>query len=142
MSFCSPLRQKKVIEEPTELPLFKPDKLILSRAETRKILLYAGEISRSVILWTQNWLQLRIRERSLPPQLAGADAFGQIVRFLAPQDVISLLEEIRRDFQRTIPPPPTEDVSFLTALANEAYHEYQLPPQTSSRSSCLSTDDL
>jgi hypothetical protein len=139
MSFCSPLKAKKV-EEEKELPLFKPEKPILTRSEARKILLYSGEVSRPQILWTQNWLSLRIRERSLPPQLAGADAFGQILRFLAPHDASALLAEIRADFLKTVPLEPKDD-SFLAVLANEAYHECQDPPHSSSRNSQKSDDD-
>jgi hypothetical protein len=138
MSFLSPLRAKKVEEK--ELPLFKPEKLALTKSEARKILLYSADLSHSQIHWTQNWLSQRIRERSLPPQLAGADAFGQIVRFLAPHDASALLAEIRAEFLKTVPPPPKDD--FLSVLANEAYHECQDQPHSSSRNSQKSDDDL
>jgi hypothetical protein len=139
----SPLKApkpSKPVKEKTEkpLPVFKPEKLNLPKSEVKKILFYSGNLSRSQILWTQNWLEQKIRERSLPPQLAKEDAFGQIVSFLAPESANALLAEIRADFQKTLPPEAhkeADDFGFLLSLANEAYHEHLPPPQTSSRNS-------
>jgi hypothetical protein len=132
MNFCSPLRQKKVKEEPTELALFKPDKLTLTRGEAKKVLFQKGNLSHSNILWTQNWLNQKIRERCLPPQMSGADAFAQILRFLTPHDASALLEQIRGDFARAFPQlgEVEDDFSFLAQLANEEYHEHQPQPPT------------
>jgi hypothetical protein len=133
MNFCSPLRQKKKKEEPTELPLFKPDKLTLTKSEAKKVLYLKATLSHCHILWTQRWLEQKIQERCLPPQLSGADAFAQILRFLTPHDASSLLEQIRGDFARAFPQlgeKEDEDLSFLAQLANEAYHEHQPQPPT------------
>jgi len=142
MNFCSPLRQKKKVEEPTELPLFKPDKLTLTRSEARKVLLQKGNLSHSHILWTQNWLNQRIRERCLPPQLSGADAFSQILLFLSPHDATSLFENIRSDFVRAFPSLVVrDDLSFLDALALEAYHEHQHQSPTDDHNNLIQDDD-
>lgn len=144
----SPLKQPappKVQKEKPEkpLPAFKPEKPTLPKAEAKKILFYSGNLSRSQVFWVQRWMELRIREQSLPPQLAREDAFGQIVAFLSPQNASALFEDIRRDFQRTCPVEDKEadDFGFLLGLANEAYHEHLPPPQSSSRSSRTPDDD-
>lgn len=151
MSFVSPLNKQQTkktkVVEPTELPLFKPEKLTLTKSEARKVLHHSGELSHSQIAWTQRWLVQRIRERSLPPQLAGADAFGQILRFLSPNDALALFDDVRNDFARTVggalvsPHDEKDDLSFLEALACEAYHEHQSQPPTSSHNSPKSDDD-
>lgn len=124
------------------LDTFKAEKPTLPKSEAKKILLHSGDLSLSQVQWTQRWLEQRIRERSLPPQLARGDAFGQIAAFLSPPNALSLLNEIRADFQKTLPleTAQKEEMSFLTYLASEAYHEHLPPPQTSSRSSRLQDD--
>jgi hypothetical protein len=129
--------------KPIEPEKFKMEKLTLPKSEAKKILHYSGNLSVGQTLWTQNWLNQRIRERSLPPQLSGHDAFGSIVLFLSPSDVTSLLEDIRKDFQRTLPLEPKEssEFDFLMSLANEAYHEHLPPPTSASHNNHLSDDD-
>lgn len=138
----NPLVSSKKPPKPEKvLDLFKTDKPTLPKSEAKKILLHSGDLSLAQVQWTQRWLEQRIRERSLPPQLAKGDAFGQIVTFLSPPNALSLLSEIRADFQKTLPleERPTEE-SFLAYLASEAYHEHLPPPHTSSRNS-RSLDD-
>jgi len=126
-----------------ELPSFKPEKPTLPKSEAKKILFYSGNLSHSQVLWTQRWLEQKLRESSLPPQFAKDDAFGQIVAFLSPAAAFELLSAIREDFQKTLPPEDKEadDFDFLLGLANEAYHEHLPPPQVSSRSSRRLDDD-
>lgn len=146
--WVSPLKPRKpsnpVKEKPEKIvPAFKPEKLSLPKSEAKKILAYSGNLSHSQILWTQRWLEQKTRERSLPPQFAKEDAFGQIVAFLAPGSANALFCEIRADFQRTLPPEAdkeADDFDFLLSLANEAYHEHLPPPQTSSRNSRILDD--
>jgi hypothetical protein len=123
------------------LDTFKVIKPTLPKSEAKKILLHSGDLSMAQVQWAQRWLEQRIRERSLPPQFAKADAFGQIATFLSPPNALSLLNEIRADFQKTLPleEKPTEE-SFLAYLASEAYHEHLPPPHTSSRNSRLLDD--
>jgi len=92
---------KKVVE--TELPLFKREKLSLSKSEAKKVLNMSVDLGFHQIEWVQRWLEQRVRERCLPPQLSGANAFASIALFLSPPDVISLLDDIRRDFRATLP---------------------------------------
>jgi len=134
----NPLPAKKAAVGPEK---FKPEKPTLPKSEAKKILHYSG-VSSSQVLWTQRWLEQKIRERSLPPQFAGADAFGQIAMFLSPPSALSLLSEIRADFQKTLDCAVSQsDFDFLLGLANEAYHEHLPPPQTSSRNSHSQGDD-
>jgi hypothetical protein len=138
---CSPLTKqqakKNVVEKAPVLPLFKAEKLTLTKSEARKVLHTKVELGQPQIRWCQNWLTQRIRERCLPPQLAGGDAFSQIVLFLSPSDASALFSDIRADFEKTLPPKPEDgdDVSFLALLANEAYHEYQPPLPSSDHNS-------
>jgi len=127
-------KAKVVIEKP--LALFKPEKLNLTLSEARKVLHTKVVLGRSHIHWCQNWLTQRMREKSLPPQIAGRDAFSQIVRFLSPSDASVLFSDVRKDFADWLPKTEAQDdVSFLEILANEAYHEYQDQPQVSSHNS-------
>jgi len=147
--WVSPIAKKKAA--PTEVaaavaaalpPLFKAEKLTLPRSEAKKILRYAGTLSLSQTAWTQRWLEQRVREQSLPPQLARDDAFAQILSFLSPQNAAAMLAEIRADFQRTLPveTPEVDEFAFLLDLATEACHEHLSPPQSSSRSNQTQVD--
>jgi hypothetical protein len=126
-------------------PTFKPEKLSLTKAEAKKVLYHSGELSVGQIAWVQRWLEQKVRERSLPPQLAKGDAHAQILAFLEPSDASALLEDIRRDFGMTLydlPPPRDDDFGFLLGLAEcVAYPEHLPPPQTSSRNSRRQDDD-
>jgi hypothetical protein len=148
----SPLKQKKESKsnQPTlpnktveNLEKFKPIKLTLTKAEAKKILEYKKELAYQQIEWVQKWLETVIRERSLPPQLSGADAYGQIMLFLNPNDALQLLQQIRADFQKLLPPEEIveDDFAFLNHLDCGAYHEHLPPPHTSSRNSHLQDDD-
>lgn len=143
--WVSPLKKPKLLKaEAKELECFKPLKLTLPRSEAKKILAHSGNLSVSQILWTQMWLEQRIRERSLPPQLSKEDAFAQIASFLCPQDALRLLEDVRSDFLRTQPPLPSEqkeDLGFLDCLECEAYHAHLPPPHTSSHNNHSQDDD-
>jgi hypothetical protein len=145
----NPLRKKqpkaeKPPKEPKELTKFKQDKPTLTKSEAKKILDHSPSLQQ--IWWAQRWLEQAIRERTLPPSLAGKDAFGQISLFLAPDDALKLLTDIRKDFQRTLPLEQTQsknDFAFLRGLGElEAYHEHLFRPQTSSHNNHLSDDDL
>jgi hypothetical protein len=137
-------RVAQTANPPSVIEKFKAEKLTLPKSEARKILHHSGELSYSQIAWTQRWLEQRIRENSLPPQLSKNEAFGAILKFLSPLDASSLLNDVRTEFQRNLPPSVKEadDFAFLTVLANEAYHEHLPPPHTSAHNSHLSDDDL
>jgi hypothetical protein len=131
----------KVTEK--ELEKFKPVKMTMTKSEAKKILDYKKDLAVQQILWVQNWLETLIRERSLPPQLSGADGYAQIMLFLNPQDALLVLKQIRDDFAKMVPPEEKvlDDYSFLSSLDLGAYHEHLPPPHTVSRNSHSLDDD-
>ena len=152
-SWANPLKSKKVKKEkeekPTkekELPKFKADKLTLTKSEAKKILNLEHQTpSSQQTAWVQRWLEQLIRERTLPPQLAGADAYGQLCQFLTPEDVLDVLLRVRSDFGKTLQTDKRQgdEFDFLRGLGElEAYHEHLLQPHTDDRNSHLSDDDL
>ena len=146
----NPLKKKqpKAEKPPKEvkekvLPKFKQEKLTLTKSEARKILNHSPTLQQTA--WTQRWLEQVIRERTLPPQLAGADAYGQMLLFLNPEDALALLEQIRADFAKTLPleAKKPDEFAFLRGLGElEAYHEHLLQPHRTSHNNHLSDDDL
>jgi hypothetical protein len=149
--WVSPLKPKKDKDgsqkqpQPTkELEKFVRPKLTLSKAEAKKLLDRKQELAYQQIEWVQQWLQNAVRERSLPPQLAGGDAYGQLMLFLNPEDALQLLQRLRSDFAKTVPPEKAEDddFAFLHRLELGAYHEYLPLPQAFSHNSRLPDDDL
>jgi hypothetical protein len=110
--------QKK--KEESVLPLFPKEKLSLTKSEAKKILDYSEELGHHQIGWTQRWLEQRIRERSLPPQLSGANAFSSMRTFLSPPDMIALLEEIRAEFRKWLPPKEKVDYPLLQLESEES----------------------
>jgi hypothetical protein len=149
----SPLKPKKEKKEPSdkppttkrenELEKFKPIKMTMTKSEAKKLLDYKKDLANQQILWVQHWMETLIRERSLPPQLAGADGYSQLLLFLAPLDALSVLRKIREDFAKTVPLEEKEedDFSFLTSLELGAYHEHLPPPHTSSHNNPILDDD-
>ena len=145
--WCSPLRQKAPKAEKPEkeviLQKFKADKLTLTKSEAKKILNHSPTLQQTA--WTQRWMEQIIREKTLPPQLAGADAYGQIMLFLNPEDALRLLEQIRSDFAKTLPldAKKEDEFAFLRGLGElEAYHEHLLQSHRTSHNNHLSDDDL
>jgi len=146
----NPLKKKqpKAEKPPKEvkekvLPKFKPEKLTLTKSEARKILNHPPTQHQTA--WTQRWMEQVIRERTLPPSLAGADAYGQMMLFLNPEDALALLERIRSDFAKTLPleAKKSDEFEFLRGLGElEAYHEHLLQPHRPSHNNHLSDDDL
>jgi len=116
-------RPKKKVE--TELPLFPKEKFSLTKSEAKKVLDFSEDLGHHQIGWTQRWLEQRVRERSLPPQLSGAHAFSNMRTFLSPPDMIALLEEIRADFQKTLPPKVKEEYPLAQLQTEEALQFFE-----------------
>jgi hypothetical protein len=151
----SPLKPKKekpkvlsssppTMEKEKMMEKFKPIKLTMTKSEAKKILEYKKDLAVQQIQWVQNWLETLIRERSLPPQLAGADGYSQLMLFLNPLDALSVLKQIREDFAKTVPPEKKEvdDYSFLSSLELGAYHEHLPLPNKTSHNNQTQDDDL
>jgi hypothetical protein len=146
-----PKKEKKVLSSspPTKekekiLEKFKPIKLSMTKSEAKKILDYKKDLAVQQIQWVQNWMETLIRERSLPPQLAGADGYSQLCLFLNPTDAMNVLKQIRDDFAKVLPLEEKEkdDYSFLSHLELGAYHEHLPPPNKTYHNSQTQGDDL
>lgn len=152
--WCSPLKPKVKqetvkavrhgspgVSSSKDIPLFKQEKLTLSKGEARKFLDYSPSLAQTA--WCQRWLEQLIRERSLPPQIAGADGYGYFCSFLNPEDALKVLDKLREDFQKIVPLEPKGDFDFLTCLPEcGAYHEHLLQLHKSDHNSQISDDDL
>jgi len=131
-----PKAEKRIL-----IPKFKPEPLTLTKSEAKKFLNHSP--SRLQTAWCQRWLQQLIRERTLPPQLAGADGYGQFCSFLSPDDCLKVLEKLRADFVKTLPLEVKGEFDFLRGLGDlEAYHEHLLQLHTSDHNSHSEDDDL
>ncbi len=85
---------------------FKPIKPHLSQSSARALL--GGKvktIDSAKLLWIQNWLEQKAREQMLPPQIYGKEAYSALLRFLAPEQSLLILKELRLEFARSYPQP-------------------------------------
>ena len=110
---------KKVKEE-----VIKPEKKVFSASVVKSLLDYDGVVGDGIIRWTERWIVQLVRERSLPPQIAGSDVMGALTQFLTPSDALDVLARVRADFRREHPALyPKEDFAFLLkAFADEGIH--------------------
>jgi len=116
-----PLKRKVVEKE----EVIKPVKKVLSASVVKALLEYDGVVGDGIIRWTERWLVQLVREKSLPPQLAGSDVMGALSQFLTPSDALAVLKSVRSDFRREHPVLyPTEDFSFLL----KAFQSEGMPP--------------
>jgi hypothetical protein len=134
-------RVKKVkSEEP--LQKFKKEKPVLSTKTGKELV--EKSCSPQELLWLDSWLDNLVRSRSLPPQCKGKDAFNALTQFLAPSDVLSVLELLRKDFLASHPQKAeeqTDDFQFLLAELG-AYPAHQNLPPPDDRNNRRLTDDL
>ena len=137
LSSSPPTKEKEKI-----LEKFKPIKMTMTKSEAKKLLDYKKDLAVQQILWVQNWMETLIRERSLPPQLAGADGYSQLCLFLNPADALNVLKQIRDDFALMMPlEEKQDDYSFLSSLELGAYHEHLPLPHKTYRNSLTQDDD-
>jgi hypothetical protein len=135
-------RVKKVKNDtPTQLEKFKKDKPVLSTKTGKELV--EKSCSPQELLWLDSWLDNLVRSRSLPPQCKGKDAFNALTQFLAPSDVLSVLELLRKDFLASHPQAAeqTDDFQFLLAELG-AYPAHQNLPPPDDRNNRRLTDDL
>lgn len=145
----SPLRQQQKPKEPKDakhtikqLKKFEKEVVKVTKGDAKKIVNYSGDLSYHQRAWVQRWLEQLMRERSLPPQIAGSDALGQLNLFLSPSSLAEVFVKIREDFQRTLPEVESNPYQFLESLVeSEAYLSLLPPPHTSSRNN-HSQDDV
>ena len=123
MNHSNPIekKRKKVVED-APLDKFKPLKPRLSRGSGKALV--EVSCSPAELMWIERWLNNIVQSRSLPPQIGGADAFNAMTQFLAPQDVLALLEQLRGDFlrahpQRMAPEETKDDFGFLLECVSD-----------------------
>jgi hypothetical protein len=94
---------------------FKKAKPKFSKGSAKALLGIKGAIPITAAQWLERWMTQLVQERSLPPQIAGADAYGALLQLLSPQDAEETLGRLRRDFRQAFPllaptpkPPPEE----------------------------------
>jgi hypothetical protein len=131
MNYGSPLlkdqkKQKMPIAEEKELEKFKPERPLMSKSNARQ--LTGVTCDNQQILWVQRWMEQLVRERSLPPQLAGKEPFSALLQFLAPSDVLKILETLRVEFQTRFPfstekEKEEEEFDFLLGLGETLQHQ-------------------
>ena len=113
MNYGDPLKGRQRTKEVKE-EVIKPPKKVLSGAVVKALLDYDGVVGDGIIRWAERWLVQLVRERSLPPQIAGSDVMGALSQFLPPSDALDVLKRVREDFRREHPAMfPKEDFSFL-----------------------------
>jgi hypothetical protein len=107
--------KKQKNDELKPLEKFKTQKAILSTKTGKELV--ERSCSPQELLWLDSWLDTLVRSRSLPPQCKGKDAFAALTQFLAPSDVLSVLESLRKDFLASHPQKAEEvdDFQFLLA---------------------------
>jgi len=134
-------KQPKAVKEKT-IAKFKPIHLTLTKSEARKYLNHSPSYHQTA--WCQRWLEQMIRERTLPPQLAGADGYGLFCAFLSPDDCLNVLNRLREDFDKTLPlkGEKEDEFDFLRGLGElEAYHEHLYQPHIDDHNSHSQDDD-
>lgn len=120
---------------------FKVEKPKLSTKTGKELVEHS--CSPTELMWIERWLDNLVRSRSLPPQCCGKDAFGALTKFLAPQSVLEILEQLRKDFAAAHPSRSreVEDFGFLLAVTGEM-NAHQTLPLPYDRSSPKEADDL
>lgn len=109
-------KQKEALMIDVPLEKFKPLKPKLSKGAAKALV--EVSCSASELLWIERWLTNLVQERSLPPQICGADAFDALTTYLAPTDALAILDAIRADFLAAHPQrdKPKDDFDFLLAV--------------------------
>jgi hypothetical protein len=145
MNYSSPFgkdwKQKKPKDVDALLEKFKAVKPKISSKVGRD--LTEQSCSQAELFWIERWLDNVVRNRSLPPQCAGKDAYASIMLFLTPRDALGLLEQLRKEFLLEHPSrngPVMEDFSFLLEELG-VYPELQNPTPLCARSSQTLHDD-
>lgn len=115
VDYGNPLKKRQRSEAKKEKEeVIRPERRVLNASVCRDVLDYKGVVGDGIIRWVERWLVQLVRERSLPPQIAGCDVMAALNQYLLPSDGLEVLETIRRDFQREHPALfPKEDFSFL-----------------------------
>lgn len=111
--WSSPIKQKKVKEDPIEeeLKKFKKPKPLCSKATVKRTT-GASNVDVAGCFWLDKWIEQLVRERSYPPQLKSDDFYSLLGRYFEPRTILEVLEKARSDYRRAFPlsdPTPEDD---------------------------------
>ena len=115
--WASPLAKTTKKKEKEEDPLkdFKKAKCKISKGHAKKIVM-AKDVDSAGCAWIERWIDNLVRGNCFPPQLVSDDFYASLPKFFAPDKVLNILEEVRRDYKRAFPLSSIEDNDNLDGL--------------------------
>lgn len=100
-----------------ELKLFKKTKCKISKGHAKKIVMMTTDSAGCA--WIERWIDDLVRGNCFPPQLVSDDFYASLPKFFAPDKVLSILEDVRRDYKRAFPLSAIDDEDDLSWLSDE-----------------------
>ena len=122
--WASPLAKtgkvKKEAEEAKkeELKLFKKPKCKISKGHAKRVV-GAKDVDSAGCAWLERWIDELVRSNCFPPQLVSDDFYASLPKFFAPDKVLSILDEVRKDYKRAFPLSAMDDEDDLSWLSDE-----------------------
>jgi len=118
--WASPIAKKDTVakEKEEELKLFKKAKCKISKGHAKRIVM-AKDVDSAGCAWIERWIDNLVRGNCFPPQLVSDDFYASLPKFFAPDKVLSILEEVRRDYKRAFPLSSIDDEDDLSWLSDE-----------------------
>jgi hypothetical protein len=118
--WASPIAKKDTTAKDKEeqLKLFKKAKCKISKGHAKRIVL-AKDVDSAGCAWIERWIDNLVRGNCFPPQLVSDDFYASLPKFFAPDKVLSILEEVRRDYKRAFPLSSIDDEDDLSWLSDE-----------------------
>ena len=74
---------------------------ILGKGEAKKLVQRSCDSSQCQ--WIDRWLKNFVQSRSLPPQMAGTEAYSSIIKFMGESEAEKVFESLRLDFNSIYP---------------------------------------
>ena len=117
--WASPMsKPNKKIKEEDPMKDFKKEKCKISKGHAKKIVL-VKDVDSAGCAWIERWIDGLVRGNCFPPQLVSDDFYASLPKFFAPDKVLSILEEVRKDYRRAFPLSSTDDEDDLSWLCEE-----------------------
>jgi len=110
---AKPLKKQK---EEDPLKDFKKEKCKISKGHAKKIVA-VKDVDSAGCAWIERWIDNLVRGNCFPPQLVSDDFYASLPKFFAPDKVLSILEEVRKDYRRAFPLSSIEDDDDLSTLS-------------------------
>ena len=76
-------------------------KVAISKGEGKRLTKRACD--RGHCEWLGRWLKQLVEERCLPPQIAGAEASSNLLKFMGAEETEKILTKLREDFNASFP---------------------------------------